>query len=50
VFCLCVCMCAVCMSDACKGQKRASGPLEVELEQVVKRHVSAGFFCKTKCS
>jgi hypothetical protein len=32
----------VCMPGACGGQKRASDPLELELQMVVNCHVSSG--------
>ena len=38
---LCECMCATCMSGACRGQKRASDPLEVDLQAAVCHHVGA---------
>jgi hypothetical protein len=35
-------MCTMCLPNACRGQKRESDPLELELEMVVSHHVSAG--------
>lgn len=34
--------CTMCMLDACWGQKRASGPLELKLWMVVSQYVGAG--------
>ena len=31
VFCLPICLCTTCMSDACRDQKRALNPLKLEL-------------------
>jgi hypothetical protein len=42
LFCLHVCLCTTCMPCACRGQKRASDPLEVELKTVGRHHVGAG--------
>ena len=42
VFCLHVCLCTACMPGIGRGQKRASDPLELELEMVVGLHESAG--------
>ena len=32
----------LCVLDACEGQKRASDPLEPELQVIVSHHVNAG--------
>ena len=41
VFCLYVWMCTICIPNACGGQRRASDPLELELQKVVS-HLCAG--------
>lgn len=38
VFCLYVCPCAMCILGACRGQKKVSDPLELELLMVVSCH------------
>lgn len=35
------------MSDGCRGQKRTSDPLELELQLVVSCHVGAGVTCRS---
>lgn len=40
--CKCVCMYTMCVPCACGGQKKASNPLELNLETVVSHHVAAG--------
>lgn len=35
-------MCTMCMPDPRRGQKRAPGPLELELQAIVNRHMGAG--------
>lgn len=42
MFCLYVCKCTTCKSGTCKGQKRASDPVELELQTVSSHHVGAG--------
>lgn len=42
MFCLHVCMCIICMPFAHRGQKRASGTLELELQMVESYYVGAG--------
>lgn len=41
IFCLHVCLCSTSMSGACKGQKGALDPLELDMEPVVSYHVDA---------
>ena len=41
IFCLHVCLCIMCVPGACRGQKRASDPVELELQIVVRCHVDA---------
>lgn len=35
-------MCAMCVPGACRGQKRVSDPLELELQMVVSHNAGAG--------
>lgn len=39
--CLHMCLYTICMFGACGGQKRVSGPVELELEKVVSHHMDA---------
>lgn len=40
--CMHACMCSVCVQwKACRGEKRASDPLELEIKMTVSHHVSA---------
>lgn len=41
VFCLHVCMCAMCMPDGHGGPKRALGPLKQDLKMVASQHVGS---------
>ena len=43
-------MCAVCMLGACRGQKRTSDPLELDLGNVVSTHVGAGNQIQVLCT
>ena len=38
---LTACLCTTCMTGTCRGQKRASGPLELESQTFVSLHVNA---------
>ena len=55
VFCLHAYLCTTCVPDPLRGQKRASGSLELESQKVMRHHVGAGkwiqVFCKSsQCS
>lgn len=39
---LCVCMCTICMPDACRGQRRASDSLGLELQKIMSCHMGPG--------
>lgn len=41
-FCLHICLCTMDVSVTCRGQKRVSGPLKVELQMVVSHCLGAG--------
>lgn len=40
-----VCMCPVCVVIACRSQKPASDPLELEIKTAVSHHVGARNWC-----
>lgn len=42
VFCLHAYLCTTCVPDPLRGQKRASGSLELESQKVMRHHVGAG--------
>ena len=41
MFCLYVCLCTLCVPDACGGQKKVSDLLDLELQMIVSCHVGA---------
>jgi hypothetical protein len=51
---LLICMCTLCVLDACRGQKRTSDPLVCESQMLMSHHVGAGsqswVLCRNKCS
>lgn len=46
---LCVCICTICGPGAWGRQKKVSHPLELELQMVMKYHVTAGNWIQSLC-